>query len=390
MMETTQIVKQAQQMETMEDLLALLNLIKQDEAEKGGTANKFHPFTIRQLNYYCNPNHTTPRYKQFSIKKKSGGEHLITAPHNRSFKMLLHCVNTLFQAMYTPPCANAMGFTKGRSVVTNARVHVGQNYVFNIDLKDFFPSIEQARVWKRLQLKPFNFPIQIASILAGLCAMKVVDENDEVHYVLPQGAPTSPIITNMICDILDRRLTGLAKRFNLHYSRYADDITFSSMHNVYQEGGDFQKELLRIITDQGFTLNQNKTRLQKRGARQEVTGIIVNDKVNVTKDYARSLRNVLYIWERYGIEIASNTFNLRYREEKGHVKKNVPDIVLVIRGKLNYLRMVKGEDDPVYNRLSIKFQQLQTGPLMQDTVVSPIKDVDVDKLLTDIDGLLND
>ena len=194
----------------------------------------------------------------------------------------------------------------------------------------------------------------------------------------------------MICDILDRRLTGLAKRFNLHYSRYADDITFSSMHNVYQESGDFRKELLRIITDQGFTLNQNKTRLQKRGARQEVTGIIVNDKVNVTKDYARSLRNVLYIWERYGIEIASNTFNLRYREEKGHVKKNVPDIVLVIRGKLNYLRMVKGEDDPVYNRLSIKFQQLQTGPLMQDTVVSSIKDVDVDKLLTDIDGLLND
>ena len=109
--------------------------------------------------------------------------------------------------------------------------------VFNTDLENFFPSIEQPRVWKRFQLKPFNFKQPIANILAGLCCIKEKNEDGTVKYVVPQGAPTSPLITNAICDTLDCRLSGLARRFNLHYSRYADDITFSSMHNVYKEDG---------------------------------------------------------------------------------------------------------------------------------------------------------
>jgi len=86
---------------------------------------------------------------------------------------------------------------------------------------------------------------------------KMADGSKKDYYVLPQGAPTSPIITNMICDKLDHRLGGLAHRFGLNYTRYADDITFSSMHNVFQENSDFRKELLRIIGDQGFVLNEN-------------------------------------------------------------------------------------------------------------------------------------
>ena len=156
---------------------------------------------------------------------------MITAPRNQSFMLILRYVNEIFKAVYTPS-DYAMGFTEGRSVVTNANMHKGHNYILNIDLKDFFPSIHQARVWKRLQLKPLFFKQPIANILAGLCSMKEKAEDGSIRYVLPQGAPTSPIITNMICDNLDRRLAGLAKRFGVVYSRYADDITFSSMHNV--------------------------------------------------------------------------------------------------------------------------------------------------------------
>lgn len=279
-MDRTIIAQQASQMQTKEDLLALLNRIKQAELVEMGILDDFHPFTMKHLNYYCNPNHVFHRYSQFKIKKKSGGFRQITAPRNKSFMMMLSAVNELLKAFYTPS-DYVMGFTEGRSVVTNANIHKGQNYVFNIDLKDFFPSIEQPRVWKRLQLKPFNFPAQVASLLAGLCSMREIREEDDgsqkAYYVLPQGAPTSPIITNMICDNLDRRLAGLAKRFGLRYSRYADDITFSSMHYVYQETGIFRKELERIITDQGFKINTNKTRLQKRGSRQEVTGIIISN-----------------------------------------------------------------------------------------------------------------
>ncbi|WP_288172559.1 reverse transcriptase domain-containing protein, partial [Prevotella sp. CAG:255] len=264
-----------------------------------------------------------------------------------------------------------------RSVVTNADVHKGQNYILNIDLKDFFPSIEQPRIWKRLQLKPFSFTVPVANVLAGLCSMKEMrtmdDGSKKVFYILPQGAPTSPIITNMICDTLDRRLAGLAKRFGLHYTRYADDITFSSMHNVYQKNGEFRKELLRIIQGQGFTINEKKTRLQKVGGRQEVTGIIVSNKLNVTHDYVRNIRNILYIWDRYGYGVAYAKFFPKYKEDKGHVKKGEPDLVNVIDGKLMYMKMVKGDEDSTYRRLYDKFKTLVDD--MRDPVKTTVHSI---------------
>lgn len=271
-MDKTEIATLAHCMADKDDILALLNRLKQDEMAEMGQIDKFYPFTMKHIAFYCNPNHTFHRYKQFKIKKKSGGYRQITAPRNQSFMLLLRYVNEILKAIYTPS-DYAMGFTEKRSVVTNANVHKGQNYILNIDLKDFFPSIEQPRIWKRLQLKPFNFPVPVANVLAGMCSMKetrtLEDGTKKDFYVLPQGAPTSPIITNMICDTLDRRLAGLAKRFGLRYTRYADDITFSSMHNVYQKDGDFRKELVRIIQSQGFAINEKKTRLQKTGGRQE-------------------------------------------------------------------------------------------------------------------------
>ena len=343
-------------MESKEQLLDMLNRMKRDEMTEVGRPGNFYPFTMQQLNFYCNPRHAH-RYKQFRIRKKTGGVRQISAPKTQTFKLLLRYVNKILASAYTPS-DYAMGFTEGRSVVTNANRHKGQNYVFNVDLKDFFPSIDQARVWKRLQLEPFCFSRPIANVLAGLCAMKQEAADGSVRFVLPQGAPTSPIITNMICDTLDRRLAGLAKRFGLHYSRYADDITFSSMHNVYQEAGDFRKELKHIVEGQGFAMNESKTRLQKTGSRQEVTGIIVRRKINVTQKYVRDIRNILYIWDRYGYSAAFNKFIPKYRNEKAHVKKRSWDMVNVLNGKLMYLKMVKGESDSVYVRLKAKFNQL--------------------------------
>ena len=361
-MDKKQIALQASQMKTKEDLLILLNLIKKAEIEDMGLdASMYHPFTEKQLNFYCNPNHTNRRYRQFKIKKKSGKLRQITAPRTHSFMMMLSAVNVMLRSMYTPS-EFAMGFADGRSVVTNASVHLGMNYVFNIDLKDFFPSIHQARVWKRLQVPPFKFPQPIANLVAGLCCMKDSredsDGNKKDEYVLPQGAPTSPVITNMICDRMDFYLSRLAKRFGLNYTRYADDITFSSMHYVYRKDGKFMLELQRIINEQGFEINEDKTRLQKKGSRQEVTGVIVSDKLNVTRKYVRDIRNILYIWDRYDYNVVYSKFFPKYKEEKGHVKKGNPDLINVIDGKLMYLKMVKGEEDPVYNKLHTKFQKL--------------------------------
>ena len=344
--------KRIASLQTKTDLLRLLNDLKADDLE-----DKAYPIPMKALNFYCNPVHDK-RYRSFSIPKKSGGKRVISAPC-RGLMSILTYLNVMFEAMYEPaPCV--CGFAIGKSVVDNANNHVGKYYVFNLDMKDFFPSIQQARVWARLQAAPYNLKKEIANVVAGLCCMKTQDGK----FVLPQGAPTSPILTNMICERLDRRLSGLAKRFGLSYSRYADDITFSSMHNVFQENSDFRKELLRIIGDQGFVLNEKKTRLQKRGSRQEVTGIIISDKLNVSQKYVRDIRNILYMWEKYGYTVAYAKFFPRYKEEKGNIKKGNPDLMNVIDGKLMYLKMVKGKDDSVYQRLHAKFQSLVA--LMRD------------------------
>lgn len=348
-------------MQTKQDLLDVLNEIKLHEALELGVKDK-HLISLRQLNYYKNPNNTRGRFVSFTIPKKSGADRKITAPKAQSYKWILRCLNQLFVSIYTPS-DYAMGFIKERSVITNASVHVGKNYVFNIDLKDFFPSIEEARICARLQVSPFNFTYEVASAIAGLVTMKVEsskkDPKGNIKYVLPQGSPVSPILTNIICDRLDRRLAGLAKRFRLRYTRYADDITFSSMHNVYQEGGEFRTELKRIIEDQSFEINDDKTRLQKKGVRQEVTGITVNDKNNVSKKYVRELRNILYIWKKYGYLVAYTKFMQHYTPKiTKRFRDKKPDMANVLHGKLMYLRMVKGPEDSTYQSLFTTYATL--------------------------------
>lgn len=353
-MERFEIKRAALCMRDTSDLRSLLNRVKRD-----ALGDKAHPFHLRQITYYSDPRRTdVVRYKSFTIPKKSGGVRAISAPV-AGLKSILTSLNTILQAVYEPT-RYAMGFVEGRSVVDNARVHLGQNYVFNIDLEDFFPSIDKSRVWKRLTLPPFNFPSELADVVAGLCTMRVEAEGvgEKPRYVLPQGAPTSPTISNIICEKLDRRLAGLAKRFGAKYSRYADDITFSSMTYIYSADGEFMAELRRIIADNRFTLNEKKTRLQKVGQRQEVTGLVLSDRVNVARTYTRELRTMLHIWDKYG-SLKANVCLMRARNKKPMYrhKWGKPSLDAIVRGKLNYLKMVKGEKDSTYRNLYEIFEK---------------------------------
>ncbi len=314
------------------------------------------------------------RYKTFKIKKKRGGIRTIHAP-KPELKILLRCINLILQSVYAVH-ENAYGFVEGKSVVDNAMLHCNSNYVFNIDLKDFFPSIEIGRVLNRLSFPPFNLKKdngneEIGNYIAWLACENILVERQldgemikTVKRVLPQGSPISPILTNIICERLDRRLTGLANRFGLRYSRYADDITFSSMHNVYQKDGEFRKEMKRIISEQYFTINQSKVRLQKSDVRQEVTGITVNKQVNVSQKYIKQLRMWLYYWETYGPVKGLSLFLQSYIKDKSHVKKVVPTpefMEAVIGGKLNYLSMVKGTENSTYLKLKERFDKLSSN-----------------------------
>lgn len=396
------------QMNSKQDFLALLN-----EAKKLVYGDKSIPFEEKQLNYYINKNivikkdsiedksvkpkenkllqlnkgdirfKNTPRkpsYVSFTIKKKEKDQFRTIYAPVKGLKEFQKALNIIMQCVYHPhPAAN--GFVLKKSIVDNAKVHINQIYVYNIDLKDFFPSVDKSRVWGRLLTTPFNLNTseerkKIANMIAGLsCTPMEVERFIDNKWtkittsVLPQGAPTSPTLTNSICEKMDIRLSGVAKRFGLNYSRYADDITFSAKHNNYQiapntfekifiANSTFDKEVRRIITEQNFHVKESKVRLQKEDFRQEVTGLVVNDKVNVTRKYIKQLRQWIYYWEAYGYEKAYVFFLQKYIADKGHIKKGKPNMGMVLDGKLLYLKMVKGENDGTYLKLKERFDDL--------------------------------
>ena len=146
----------------------------------------------------------------------------------------------------------------------------------------------------------------------------------------------------------------------MSYSRYADDISFSSNNkSVFEEGSAFRVELKRIIEDdQKFRINEEKTQVQTRAYRQEVTGLVVNNKVNVTRRYVKQIRMWLYLWDHYGYEKATACFQRDYNKSKGHAKHGT-NLVNVLDGKLNYMKMIVGADNASYMKLSERFKKLQ-------------------------------
>jgi RNA-directed DNA polymerase len=347
------IRKQFTDLQSKEDLVELLS-----EAKNMLYGEECKPVQLKSLTYYANPTLCKKRYQTFTIKKKSGSDRTIHAPE-KGLKSILRSLNFVLQCVYEPHEA-ATGFVVQKSIVDNAKKHVGHHYVLNLDLKDFFHSFDRNRVKMGFMYEPFNLngdKEPLAFLLASLCTHPF-EIDGGIKIVLPQGSPTSPTITNILCKKLDRRLTGLAKRFGATYSRYADDITFSSPHNIYKDE-EFNKELKRIIEeDQKLVINPKKTRLQKAGYRQEATGLVVNDKVNVRRRYVKQIRMWLYYWEKYGYEKAEQIFKRDYIADKGHVKNINIHLVNVLDGKLEFLKMIKGVEDRTYVKLRKRFDIL--------------------------------
>jgi len=347
---SSRIVNLWQSISDENDLLNLINIVSVEIF--GQTEEKSQFYTLKQLHFHAHSNDNEKLYITFRIPKKKRGEFRTIDAPNSTLKGIQQCLNYIFQQIYTPN-KYAVGFVPNRSIVDGAKVHTSQKFVYNIDLKDFFPSISSGRLYKRLQSKPFCLNPQIASLVSDLCCYK----NAENKSVLPQGAPTSPTITNFICERLDRKLCKLAVAYGLKYTRYADDITFSGMKNIFSENGKFCKSLRNIIeNEEHFTINKDKTRLCHIGMRQEVTGLTVNEKVNVSRKYVKQLRTMIHNWETNGYEEAQSTFIKLYEPTK-QLSSN-PRIENVIGGKLDFLKMVKGESDSIYKNLNERFKIL--------------------------------
>ncbi len=217
------------------------------------------------------------QYHNFAIKKRSGGCRQISSPDSR-LKSLQRCLADKLYDIYLPKKA-VNGFVRKRTILTNAQVHSRKKYVFKIDLKDFFPSIHYGRIRGLLIANPYGLHWDIASLIAKIACL---------DGKLPQGSPCSPIISNMICAFMDHQLTELAKVCGCYYTRYADDLTFSTNKKEFPcelaicEGGIWHPggALSAIIEKNSFSINVQKTLMRTRSDRQLVTGIVVNDYPN--------------------------------------------------------------------------------------------------------------
>lgn len=285
-------------------------------------------------------------YTRFQIAKAGGNNRSISAPNDR-LKYLQRQLAKLLDLLY--PVRNSVhGFVLGKSVKTNAAAHLRKRYILNVDLKNFFPSITEGRV-KGL-LEAVGLDDRVASIVARLCC-----ENSQ----LPLGAPTSPVLSNMVCFRMDRQMLAFAKGARCTYTRYADDITFSGHQPMMAlfEGapppaGRFSPDLLapslsNLFLQNGFTINADKAHYADRHSRRMVTGLKINEVVNVDRSFVRNLRSALFSVEKLGVKGAQEKYEKQYG---GKV-----EISNYLAGKIAWLRMVKGQSDPVFRAIAVRF-----------------------------------
>lgn len=265
--------------------------------------------TLGQLRFlaYDREVSTVTQYRRFKIPKRTGGERLISAPRRRLKAAQRWVLESLLEKLQLSE--HAHGFRPARSIVTNARPHVGASVVVNVDLRDFFPTVTYRRV-KGL-FRRLGYSEEVATLLGLLCTEPdiVQTELDGVTYYvaqgtrhLPQGAPTSPAITNLLCRHLDSRLSGFARKHQLTYTRYADDLTLSAPKGTDPPIGAMLAVLHKVARTEGFTIHPDKISIKRRGRRQEVTGVIVNERLGVDRRSLRRFRAFLFQLEKDGPE----------------------------------------------------------------------------------------
>ncbi len=292
---------------------------------------------------------TLVHYHRYDIPKKTGGRRHISAPKPKLAQAQRWILDHILVLKSQPSPASssgatpsgatlsvadpAHGFLKGRNIVSNATPHVGKQIVINLDVEDFFPTITFRRV--KGVFKKLGYSEHLATVLALLTTEppRVAARFDgKLYHValgdrrLPQGACTSPALTNLICVRLDRRLQGLLGPRGVSYTRYADDLTFSGDD---LDVGKLLGLVRRVLREEGLSENRAKTRVMRRGGRQEVTGVVVNDKPTVSRREVRRLRAILHNCGRHG---------LASQNRDGH-----DDFAAHLRGRVAFVRMVDPE-----------------------------------------------
>jgi hypothetical protein len=279
---------------------------------------------------------TTTHYRRFTIPKRTGGERVISAPRRRLKRVQRWILERVLEPLLGAPAPSdpAHGFRSGRSTVSNALPHVGAAVLVNVDLRDFFPTVTYRRV-KGLFAK-LGYSEEVATVLGLVSTEPDIAETQlegVTYHVargprrLPQGAPTSPAITNALCRRLDRRILGWADKHGFAYTRYADDLTLSTRRADARVGACLGF-LRQVAGAEGFTVHPDKVRVVRRGGRQEVTGVVVNERPSVPRVELRKFRALLHHIDKDGP--AGKTW----------AGRTSGDVLTAARGFASYVAMV--------------------------------------------------
>ncbi|AFM05814.1 Retron-type reverse transcriptase [Bernardetia litoralis DSM 6794] len=315
------------------------------------------------------------QYHNYYVPKKSGGKRLISAPKPK----LKHTQNWIKTNVLDKIeiNENVHGFVKERSILTNAEPHQNKNLVISLDLKDFFPSISYKRV-KGLFLK-FGYSEQLSTLFGLLTthnetdklnvdgeiyyAQKVDKETGKTNRFLPQGSPASPAITTLIAYKMDKRLEGLAKKMGFTYTRYADDLTFSSDLDLKKDTkatnkiiGSLLYFVKKVVTSEGFEIHPDKTHIMRKGNQQKVTGIIVNqnteNKLGIDRQTLRKFRAFLHQTAKTGWKVDKNA-----KDKKWGIH---PDPKQAALGFASFIKMVDAEKGEKF------IQKIKSIPTAED------------------------
>ncbi len=298
-------------------------------------------FTPKGVSYVLYKMDAAKKYRCFEITKKSGGNRIIHAPEPQLALLQTRLAELLNACVHEKKKVNprfwfaSHGFHQGRTIVSNAEVHRRRRFVFNLDLEDFFGTINFGRVRGFfIHDTMFSLEPKVATIIAQIACH---------DNALPQGSPCSPVISNLIGNILDSRLLALARDARCTYTRYADDLTFSTNEKLFPaeialnvHGADWEvgKKLKKEIEKSGFFINPAKTRMSLRHSRQTVTGLVVNDKVNINQDYYRTARAMCNSLFRTGLYF-----------KPGDEPADASDNLNTLEGTLSHIYFVKARRD---------------------------------------------
>ena len=287
-----------------------------------------------------------PRYNEILLNKKDNkGKRLIQVP-SLSLKLIQRRLNIGLGAIYSlirPE--HVHGFVRGDKInrigiVSNASVHVGRPFLLNMDLKDFFQSVRASRVQQVLKSHVFPLDDHLSAAVALLSCYQ---------GRLPQGASTSPVLSNLVCLAMDERLRVLAIEKGWKFSRYADDLTFSGELPFSDDDLILIRE---VVESEGFKVNERKTRRKGTCRKQKVTGLVVNQKVNVDRKLIRKVRAMLYDIKINGLHNAADRHfkvNVAYAESK---------FLNRLQGYISFVGMVRGKEDSIYLNFRSDFIEL--------------------------------